>query len=257
MNMDFEKIKYDLSRLGVCAGDKIMVHSSFKSLGKVDGGVMTFIDALKDTVTTEGTLFFPTFTYDCVNRSNPVFDVESTVSHVGIIPEIFRKTDGVKRSVHPTHSLAVWGKGRDEFIKDHCKDNVCVGENSPLFKLKNADGKILMVGCGITHNTLIHGVECFYKPPYAFKVDYSNPKYYRKYVCIDENDNVTRREFFHEFMEESGWYQDYNKLKNLIDIKEGKILDATCYLMDAKSVWDAVLKKMQEDPYYFVSRTTE
>lgn len=255
MNKDFKQIKFDLCNLGVTVGDKIMVHSSFKSLGKVDGGVMTFIDALKDTVTTEGTLLFPTFTYDCVNKSNPVFDVKSTVSHVGIIPEIFRKTDGVKRSVHPTHSIAVWGKNRDKFIKDHHKDNVCVGENSPLFKLKDLKGKILMVGCGITHNTLIHGVECFCKPPYAFKVDYSDPKYHRIYTCIDENDNVVRQEFLHEFMEDLGWYQDYDKLKNLMDIKEGKILDAQSYVMDAKTVWNTVLNKMQEEPYYFVSRT--
>lgn len=252
MNRDMSKIISDLRKLGICEGDCLMVHSSYKSLGGIDGGPVTFINALKSLITDKGTLLFPTFTYDYVNKNNPVFDVKNTCSHVGIISEVFRKTEGVRRSVHPTHSIAVWGKDRDEFVRNHLEDNVCVGENSPLVKLKDKNGKILMVGCGITHNTLIHGVECFFRPPYAFNVDYKNPDYARIYTCIDEEDNVFRNEFFHIFMEENGFYQDYKKLENLMDIKCGKILDADCYLMDAKKIWETVLNKMQVDPYYFV-----
>jgi len=38
-------------------------------------------------------------------------------------------------------------------------------------------------------------------------------------------------------------------------LKEGKNLDAQSYVMDSKTVWNTVLNKMQEEPYYFVSRT--
>lgn len=112
-----------------------------------------------------------------------------------------------------------------------------------------------MVGCGITHNTLIHGVECFQMPPYAFTVDYSNPKYHREYTCIHEDGTMTTKEFFHMFAEPIGWYQDYDKLRGLMEISSGKILDADSYLMDAQTVWNTVLEKMKIEPYYFVSRT--
>lgn len=255
MSRGIIEIVKDLRALGVENGDKLMVHSSFKSLGKVDGGISTFVTALEKAVGDEGTLMFPTFSYVAVNSDNPVFDVKATPCCVGAIPEFFRKTVGVKRSVHPTHSIAVWGKDRDEYIKNHHMDDVCVAENSPLYKLKDTGGKILMVGCGITHNTLIHGVECYIRPPYAFTVDYCDPTYHREYTCIHEDGTITTQAFYHMFTEPVGWYQDYDKLKGLVEMREGKILDADCYLMDAKTVWDTVLHKMENEPYYFVSQT--
>ena len=247
-----EKCINDLKTMGIQNGDKLLVHSSYKSLGGIENGVNGFIDALMYVVGKEGTLMFPTFTYDVVNINNPVFDVRHTKSHVGIIPEIFRNREGVKRSLHPTHSVAVWGKDRDFYIKNHDLDNVAVGENSPIFKLKDNGGKILMLGCGITHNTLIHGVEAYYKPPYAFSVDYTLPEYYRLYTRIDENDNITRKEFHHAFMENVGYHQDYDKLAPLMDMKKGYILDAESFLMDANTVWTTVLEKMKIDPFYFM-----
>ena len=248
-------IKKDLAELGVKKGDRLLIHSSYKSMKIQGNGADTFFAALKDTVGKEGILMFPTFTYDVVNEQNPYFDVNETFStHVGILPELFRHTEGVIRSVHPTHSLAVWGKDADYYVKDHQKDNVCVGENSPIFKLKDTGGKILMIGCGIAHNTLIHGVECFIRPPYAFKADYTASPYKREYTVTDADGAKTKINYFHEFTEEAGWYQAFYKLSQIMEIKEGKILEAQSFIMDAKEVWDTVLEKMKEDPYYFMSK---
>lgn len=256
MNSEYLKIKKDLQNLGINPGDKVLVHSSYKSLGltHLPNGADIFIQALKDTVGENGTLLFPAFTFDYTNINNPIFDINDTRSCVGYLTEVFRKSDGVRRSLHPTHSVSVWGKDRDWFIENHRHDNVCVGENSPLFKLKDCGGKILMVGCGIARNTLIHGVECFHRPPYAFKVDYTDPKYHREYKCIDENGNITQAEFFHVYMEPYGYNQDYDKLRGLMEIKEGSILNAESFLMDAKTVWDTVLNKMKEEPFYFMKK---
>lgn len=252
MNDDCKKIIEDLNRLGINHGDKVLIHSSYKSLGTIDGGVMTLFDALKNAVGSQGTLLFPTFTFDYVNKNNPVFDVRHTASHVGYIPEVFRHTEGVKRSLHPTHSLAVWGKDRDELIKNHQLDQTCVGENSPIYKLKNNGGKILMLGCGLYNNTILHGVEVFCKPPYALAVDYSKPEFHREYACIDEKDRVYRKEFFHVFAQEKGYEGDFIKLKNICKMNQGNVLKAECFLMDAKTVWDTATEKMKDDPYYFV-----
>ena len=254
MNNDFRIIQNDLARLGIGEGDKVLVHASFKSIGGVEGGIPTVIEALKDIVGTAGTLLFPTFTYDYVNFKNPIFDIKGTRCCVGAFPEVFRHTEGVKRSLHPTHSLAVWGKRRDEYIADHRLDNVEVGKNSPIFKLKDDGGKILMIGCGITHNTLIHGVEDFVRPPYVYRMDYTKEPYHREYACVDENDRVTRAEFFHEFMELYGYEQDYDKLSQIMELKGGNIKSAESFIFDAKEVWDTVEKKMREEPYFFVKK---
>lgn len=244
----------DLRNLGICPGDKILMHSSYKSLGPINGGVETFTDALMELLGPDGSLMLPTFTYDYVTLVNPVFDIRNTMSNVGYVTEAFRKRNDVVRSLHPTHSLAVWGKDKEKYIENHNDDNVEVGDNSPIIKLKDNNGKILMVGCGITHNTMIHGAEIHMGVPYIFKVDYSLPEYKRKYACIDENDRVYRKVFYHEFMEKIGWYQNYGQLANLIDIKSGNILEAQSYVFDAKKTWDIVCGKMKDDPYYFVTQ---
>ena len=47
MNASFEKIVCDLRALGVKAGDVLLVHSSLKSMGHVEGGAETVIAALR------------------------------------------------------------------------------------------------------------------------------------------------------------------------------------------------------------------
>ncbi len=46
----------DLRKLGVDPGDVLFVHSSFKSLGPVEGGTAAIIAALEQAVGPEGTL---------------------------------------------------------------------------------------------------------------------------------------------------------------------------------------------------------
>ena len=64
MNESYLKIREDLEKMGIKKGDRVLVHSSLKSMGEIEGGVTTFINAIKDAVTREGTLLFPTFTFD-------------------------------------------------------------------------------------------------------------------------------------------------------------------------------------------------
>lgn len=49
-----------LSEVGVCNGQTIMVHTSLSSLGFVCGGAQVIIEALLETVGTEGTIMMPT-----------------------------------------------------------------------------------------------------------------------------------------------------------------------------------------------------
>ena len=51
-----------LRALGLAPGDVVLVHSSLGSLGHVEGGADAVIDALLDTVGTEGTVLVPTLT---------------------------------------------------------------------------------------------------------------------------------------------------------------------------------------------------
>ena len=104
MNADYRKIKEDLSALGLRKGDAVLVHSSFKSMGAVEGGIATFVEAILSVLGDTGTLIVPTLTFVEVSETNRVFDYEKSKSCVGAISEIVRLMDGAKRSINPTHS---------------------------------------------------------------------------------------------------------------------------------------------------------
>ena len=244
-----ERIVKALKEIGIEKGDKLLIHSSFKSLGPIEGGIETFIAALKQAVGEEGTLMFPTFTFGSVNAENPIFNIKTSPSCVGMIPEVFRHSEGVKRSLHPTHSLAVWGKDRDYYIENHYEDDNCLDVNSPIFKLKENGGKILLIGCSLGRNTMLHGVEVACKVPYAFGADYSKPEYHREYISIDEDGVAHKKEFFHVFSRASGYEHDFTRITEIVDIKPVKLLEADCYIFDAKELWDTVVKAFEKDPF--------
>ena len=76
----------------------------------------------------------------------PVFDARHTVSRMGLITEVLRRAPGVVRSVHPTHSVAVWGSRADTIIAGHELAETPCGRLTPYGKLLDYDGKILLAG---------------------------------------------------------------------------------------------------------------
>ena len=68
----------DLKNLGIKKGDIVLMHSSYKSLGVIEGGAKTFFEAFLDVIGEEGTLILPALSYETVTRENPCFDKEKT-----------------------------------------------------------------------------------------------------------------------------------------------------------------------------------
>lgn len=144
--------------LGISPTDTLLIHSSMKSIGQVDGGADTVLDAFSDYLK-DGLLIFPTHTWDQMNNEYNVFDVKQEPTCVGILTELFRKRPGVIRSWHPTHSVAALGKDAFEYVKGEEQwDTPCAREGC-WGKLYDWHAKILFIGCGLNRNTIIHGVE--------------------------------------------------------------------------------------------------
>ncbi|MEK4438847.1 AAC(3) family N-acetyltransferase [Paenibacillus sp. FSL K6-2862] len=147
-----------LHQLGIDGRSTLLVHSSMKSMGEVEGGADTVLDVFTDYMK-DGLLVLPTHTWSTINASNPMFHVESSPCCVGILPELFRKRPGVVRSWHPTHSVAAIGKDAVAFTKDdHLYDTPCA-RGSAWGKLLDRKATILLVGVDLKRNTFIHGVE--------------------------------------------------------------------------------------------------
>ena len=253
MNLTKQAIQKDLARLGVCPGDMILMHSSFKSLGPVKGGAAVFFEAFLELLGPEGTLILPALSFSEVTREQRVFDRQSTPSCVGYLTNFFRtQVPGVVRSLHGTHSCCAVGKYARELIDGHERDATPVGEHSPFAKLPKYGGKILMLGCGTRCNTSMHGVEETVTPMRF--INWEEPVEYE----LRDGEKVLRvRSYRHHFWTADGEriQQRYDRLLPLLDegeLRQGKVLCADCYLMDAAAVWKKGHDTMEKEPCFFV-----
>ena len=97
-----------LKEFGIETDSILMVHSSLKALGPIDGGAETVIEVVEDAVK-DGTLVFPALLMD---EWREVIDAGwhlNRPSQVGYISEVFRNQKGVVRSMNPTHSISARG----------------------------------------------------------------------------------------------------------------------------------------------------
>lgn len=136
----------------------VLMHSSMKSIGQVDGGADTVLDALSDYMK-DGLLVLPAHTWSYINGNNPRFSVEASPSCVGILTELFRKRPGVIRSLHPTHSVAALGREAADFVEGAERYDTPCHRESPWGKLLDRKATILLVGVDLKRNTFIHGIE--------------------------------------------------------------------------------------------------
>jgi aminoglycoside 3-N-acetyltransferase len=167
----------DLATLGVQPGMVLVVHSSLKSLGWVNGGPVAVILALEQVLGEEGTLVMPTHTSDLSDPANwvnppvpeswwetiratmPAYDPALTPTfQMGAIPETFRKQAGVLRSNNPDASFAAWGKHARRITEDHALVPL-FGEHSPLARVYDLEGWVLLLGVAHNRTTSLHVAE--------------------------------------------------------------------------------------------------
>lgn len=145
----------ELRELGLSDGDSVIVHTSFRTMGAVNGGPDTVINALLQVLGNNGNLMLPTFNYT-KPAPEPYFDSENTPARTGIISELGRRRPDAVRSFHPAHSVSVIGPEAGYLTENH---QTSFGIGSPIDRLAQTGGKILLIGVGHVSNSTIHVAE--------------------------------------------------------------------------------------------------
>ncbi len=149
----------------------VIIHSSLRSFGEVEGGAQSVVDALAVVFPSA---IVPTFTYKTMltpltgpannaitygsganqNRMAEFFTPWMPADPLmGIIPETFRRHPRTKRSIHPIQSFA--GINAENLLNAQSLADPL----GPLLALEKAGGWAVLMGVNHTVNTSIHAAE--------------------------------------------------------------------------------------------------
>ena len=246
------KLMNDLDIMGVKPTDTIMVHSSMKAIGPVDGGADTVIDAFMEYFS-EGLFMMPTHTWAQMSTEYSLFDPEVEPACVGILPNIFRQRAGVVRSLHPTHSIAAYGPRAAEYIEGEDEVTTPCQPGGCWSRLLDEEAKILMLGCTHTRNTFIHAVEELLDVPERLTekpVDFQikMPDGSIKDVAVHRHDNPVTDHISEEYDKLMQAYYDCGAAT-----KE-KFGDADCILCNTRKLYEVTKKVLSHEINCIIDR---
>ena len=161
-----DDIKKSVEELGIKAGDTVIVHSSFKSMGYVEGGAEAVINGYLDVLGEEGTLVFPTLVQKDFSKAYETWHLDKP-SDVGYLTNYFRQREGSYRSDQATHSVAACGKHAKYLTETHGHTHKRFGNmgdtpfsaDSPWEKMYHMNAKIVLLGVPASKITFRHYAE--------------------------------------------------------------------------------------------------
>jgi aminoglycoside 3-N-acetyltransferase len=161
-----DQVSAQLLSLGVEAGGVLVVHTAFSKVAPLQGGPQGLIQALRAALGPRGTLVMPSMSDD----DDHPFDPRTTPClGMGVVADTFWRLPGVLRSDSP-HAFAAIGPRAAEITAAHPLD-VPHGLNSPIGRVYELDGQVLLLGVAHDANTTVHLAENL------AQVRYGVPKY--------------------------------------------------------------------------------
>ena len=246
-----------LYSVGVSKGQTIMVHTSLSSLGFVCGGAQMVIEALIEAVGNEGTIMMPTQSWKNLDpttgvhweepedwwqliRDNwPAYNKEITPTNtMGAVAEMFRKWPGALRSDHPARSVAAWGKYAEYLTAAHDLSNI-FGDGSPIGKLYELDGLVLLIGVGYDKNTSLHLADV--------RADYSGKHNSIEHSAVMENGHRVWKRYETLFVDGEDFNEIGTAFENACPIHKASLGNGTIRLMKQRDLVDFAVRWIEEN----------
>jgi len=252
----------DFRALGVRAGDTVMLHASVRAVGEVAGGPDQIHLALKDALTSDGTLMMYASCprhFDEIGRGNltaaeevelldklPPFDAQTARSarDNGVLVEFLRTYPGSRVNDHVARFVA-WGKHAEHLFSEQPWD-FAFGRGSALERFLALEGKILHLGSDHDTTTFLHYAE--------HVADFPGKRIVRYRVPVLENGRRVWREMSEVDTSGDGAHANWppNLFARLVDqyLDEtsnagGKVGGADSVLFSARGLFDLAVREMK------------
>jgi len=253
-----DSIRADLATLGVARGMVLLVHSSLSALGWVCGGPVAVVMAIEEALGPEGTLVMPTYSDDLsepsywkkppvpetwwatIRQTMPAYDSRMTPTRgVGVIPECFRNQAGIRRSPHPSDSFAARGL-HAEMIADEHTLNFPMGDGSPLARIYDLDGWILLLGAKFQCASSLHLAE--------YRAEYPKKKRVKRGAPV----MLEGRRVWVEFNDFDWDDSDFSSIGTSFAektglVRSGRIMNATTHLLPQRQFVDYAVEWMEKN----------
>lgn len=232
------EVARQLRALGVEPGGVLLVHTSFRAVSPVEGGPRGLIEALQKVTGAEGTLVVPSWSG---NDDEPFDPLTTPASQdLGVVADQFWRIAGVRRSDH-VFAFAAAGPHAEQILKDPLPLPPHIAE-SPVGRVHELDGQVLLLGVGHDANTTLHLAELIAGVPYRVP-RYCTVREAGELVRVHygENDHCCAR-----FALADGW------LRARAALREGPVGHGTARLMRSRAVVAAAVEQLERDPLVFL-----
>lgn len=223
--------------LGVSPGGVLLVHCAFSKVKPVENGPVGLITALHTALGPKGTLVMPSMADD----NNQPFDPRMMPClGMGVVANTFWQLPNVLRSDSP-HAFAARGPKAAQITAPHPLD-LPHGLDSPVGRVYELDGQVLLLGVGHDANTTVHLAE------YLAGVRYRR----KKHVFVVEKGQPTR----FDYEEIDHCCQNFQLADEWLDARKlqrrGKVGHAEARLVRSRDIVKVVIEQLQRDETVFL-----
>jgi aminoglycoside N3'-acetyltransferase len=232
------EIARQLRALGVQPGGVLLVHIAFRAVRPVAGGPHGLIAALTEAVGPDGTLVMPSWSGD----DDAPFDrvTSPAAEDLGITADLFWREPGVLRSDH-AQAFAARGPLAPRILADPLPLPPHIPE-SPVGRVHDLDGQVLLLGAGHDANSTLHLAELIAGVPYALPKSLTVLREGRPVrVHYRENDHCCGR-----FALADGWLRARGQQA------EGRVGQAHARLMRSRDLVSVACEHLTRDPLIFL-----
>jgi aminoglycoside 3-N-acetyltransferase len=228
----------------------IIIHSDVTGIIFKNFSLKLLWEIIFECLGKDKTYIFPTFTFAIKNKT---WDYNLSKSECGILSEYFRKNIATRRTVHPLHSVSIFGKNSFKIPEHNSKSSFGKGS---LWEWLCTSREVCNIGLGLN----LHGAGTF--------CHYSEEKSrveYRKYKKINvniigKNKNIIKKKFsyFARSLKTINLKNHWNRCEK--DLLENNLMEQFIFTknnykiikMNTFQVTNFILKRLENDPEYLI-----